>query len=76
MSADTRPGRVKPGPSRQMLRRSLFLCKLSFVFGFLFFIRKAFLFAIFFQNGYEQTTQMTEIEGSDMDTGGNFRMDW
>lgn len=34
------------------------------------------VFAIFFQNGYEQTTQMTEIEGSDMDTGGNFRMDW
>ena len=34
------------------------------------------VFAIFFQNGYEQTTQMTEIEGSDMDTGGNFIMDW
>ena len=28
------------------------------------------VFAIFFQNGYEQTTQMTEIEGSDMDVQG------
>ena len=53
MSADTRPGRVKPGPSRQMLRRSLFLMAVCGIGAFALLLGRLYQLQIIDHEKYE-----------------------
>ena len=53
MSADTRPGIVKPGPSRQMLRRSLFLMAVCGIGAFALLLGRLYQLQIIDHEKYE-----------------------